>query len=371
MAGSHDPADTRVGEAGTLRRPLPVPACPGRWSSAAVNRSVGPDYPFDRPVIVVSAPRSGSTLLFETLARSASLWTIGDESHGIFEHIKRLNPAHGICTSNRLVAEDAEDRIVQHLRHAFLEGLRNHAGLRHADVAGAQKPRMLEKTPKNALRIPFLDRVFPDARYIWLYRDPRENLSSMIEAWRSSDFVTYRNLPGWTGNWSLLLPPGFERLAGRPLEEVVAFQWQSANRHILDDLAALSPDRWTALSYSELVADTPLTVQRLCEFAGIDYDEGLDAHCRKTLPLSRYTRTAPSTGKWRINQAMIERVMPGLQSLIDDMQKAVARHSGSAVLQSEPGDPPDDPAIVGPPSRNERCGCGSGLRYKHCHGKLS
>lgn len=333
------------------------------------------DYPFDRPIIVVSAPRSGSTLLFETLARSASLWTIGDESHGIFEHIRELNPAHGICTSNRLLAENAEQRIVGHLRAAFLERLRNHAGLRYGEVtdAGTQKPRLLEKTPKNALRIPFLNRVFPDARYIWLYRDPRENLSSMIEAWRSSDFVTYGSLPGWTGNWSLLLPPGFQRLAGRPLEEIVAFQWQSANRCILDDLAALASDRWTAVSYSELVADTPFTVKRLCEFADIDYDEALDTYCRKSLPLSRYTRTAPKAGKWRVNRAMIERVMPGLQPLIDDMQKAVALHSGSAVLQSqaEPGDPPDDRVRVRPPSRNEPCGCGSGLRYKHCHGKLS
>jgi hypothetical protein len=333
------------------------------------------DYPFDRPVIVVSAPRSGSTLLFETLARATALWTIGDESHGIFERINELNPAHGICTSNRLLAEDAEERIVEHLRAAFLERLQNHSGLRRGEVAyaGTPKPRLLEKTPKNALRIPFLDRIFPDARYIWLYRDPRENLSSMIEAWRSSDFVTYRNLPGWTGNWSLLLPPGFQQLEGRPLEEVVAFQWQSANRYILDDLAAISPDRWTAVSYAELVADTPATVQRLCEFAGIPYDEGLDAYCTTSLPLSRYTRTAPRTGKWRVNQGMIERVMPGLQPLVNDMQKAVARHSRSAVLQThvESGNPSDDQPLLRPPSRNERCGCGSGLRYKHCHGKLS
>lgn len=327
-------------------------------------------YPFDRPVIVVSAPRSGSTLLFETLARSASLWTIGDESHGIFERIKALNPSHGIRNSNRLLAEDAEERIVQHLRRVFLERLQDHAGLRYGDAAdaGARKPRLLEKTPKNALRIPFLDRVFPDARYIWLYRDPRENLSSMLEAWRSSDFVTYRDLPGWAGNWSLLLPPGFQRLAGRPLEEVVAFQWQSANRYILDDLAAISPARWTALSYAELLADTPATVKRLCEFADVVYDQGLDDYCRKSLPLSRYTRTAPRSGKWRANQGLIERVMPGLQPLIEDMQNAIAPHSTSAVLQTsaEPGSASDGRS----PSRNERCGCGSGLRYKHCHGKL-
>ena len=42
---------------------------------------------------------------------------------------------------------------------------------------------MLEKTPKNALRLPFLARVFPEARFIYLHRDPRRVLASMMEAW--------------------------------------------------------------------------------------------------------------------------------------------------------------------------------------------
>ena len=54
-------------------------------------------------------------------------------------------------------------------------------------TAGVRRPlsrvRMLEKTPKNSLRVPFLARVFPEARFIYLYRDPRQVLSSMIEAW--------------------------------------------------------------------------------------------------------------------------------------------------------------------------------------------
>ena len=36
-------------------------------------------------IFIVAAPRSGSTLLFETLLRSPTLWTIGGESHAIFQ----------------------------------------------------------------------------------------------------------------------------------------------------------------------------------------------------------------------------------------------------------------------------------------------
>jgi hypothetical protein len=95
--------------------------------------------------------------------------------------------------------------------------------------------RFLEKTPKNSLRVPFFDRVFPDAQFIFLWRDPRENLSSIMEAWRSGNFRTYADLDGFTGPWSLVLPPGWRTLDGRPLEEIAAFQWDSTNRIVLDD----------------------------------------------------------------------------------------------------------------------------------------
>ena len=115
---------------------------------------------------------------------------------------------------------------------------------------------MLEKTPKNSLRVPFLARVFPEARFIYLYRDPRQVLSSMIEAWTTGRFRTYPQLPGWTGPaWSLLLVPGWRELIGRPLHEIVAAQWNAATRLLIDDLEALPVERRTIARYDALVAD--------------------------------------------------------------------------------------------------------------------
>jgi len=336
-------------------------------------------YPFDRPVIIVSAPRSGSTLLFETMTRAKSLWSIGDESHMIFEHIEKLNPSFGICASNRLVAADADSTTVDRIRYAFMTRLRDSEGRSYSDTRNGsdKKPRFLEKTPKNSLRIPFLEELFPDALYIYLYRDPRENLSSIIEAWRSSDFVTYSALPDWPGQWSLMLPPGYQQMKGKSLEDVVAFQWQSANQFILNDLSELPGDRWTAVSYAELVADAPAVMERLCLFADIPFDQSLQAHCEKALPLSRYTKTAPLTGKWRMNETMIERVMHSLRPLIERIEAAVAPRGAGPVLLSGPvsklRSSASDVLAQGAPkrlARNERCLCGSGLRFKHCHGKL-
>src|SRR6185437_6093047 len=100
------------------------------------------------------------------------------------------------------------------------------------------------KTPKNALRTPFLAKVFPDARFIYLYRDPKQVLASMMEAWESGGFRTYPQLPDWKGlPWSMTLIPGWRDLIGKPLPEIVAVQWRTITGVLLDDLAALPTDR--------------------------------------------------------------------------------------------------------------------------------
>ena len=95
-----------------------------------MNQQSTSDYQFDRPIIIVAAPRSGSTLLFETFRHARSLWTIGDESHAVFESIEKLNPVFGICNSNRLLAEDADVDTVDRIRRSFIKGLRDAAWVR-------------------------------------------------------------------------------------------------------------------------------------------------------------------------------------------------------------------------------------------------
>ena len=116
--------------------------------------------------------------------------------------------------------------------------------------------RMLEKTPKNALRVPFFDAVWPDAEFIFLYRDARETLASMMEAWQSGYFRTYPRLPGWTGlPWSLLLVPGWQELNGLPLPQIVARQWAATIDVLVSDLETLPAERVRAVNYSDFLAD--------------------------------------------------------------------------------------------------------------------
>lgn len=254
-----------------------------------------------RPIFIVAAPRSGSTLLFETLAASENISSFGDEAHWLVEGIPDLRPGAPGVESNRLEAYHATDAIGEHIIQEILR--------RVPDTSR----RFLEKTPKNALRIPFFDRIFPDAQFIFLWRDPRENLSSIIEAWRSGQWKTYNGLDGFDGPWSMLLPPGWRAMRGQPLEKIAAFQWATTNTIALDDLEKLPRERWTAVSYADLLANPEVTVRRLCEFLRIEVDPALAQRITAPLPHSRYTLTPPAADKWRANEALIERVLPEVQ----------------------------------------------------------
>jgi len=272
-----------------------------------------------QPLIIVSAPRAGSTLLLETLARFPDLWTIGEESHEIVEGIPALHPAAHGYASNCLTAADLTPPIAELLCDRLARQLRDRSGRLWMELAAEERPdapRLLEKTPKNALRIPFLRALFPDARFLFLHRAPAENIASILDGWHSRRFVAYHALPGWPrGAWSFLLTPGWEQWAGRPLVEVAAQQWRVANETILAELATCPCAQWLAVSYAELVTAPRQSVQRIADFAGLTWDETVEQALAAPLPLSRMTFSAPSPDKWRKYAAEIETVIPDLESL--------------------------------------------------------
>ena len=265
---------------------------------------------FKEPVFIVAAPRSGSTMLFEALQQNRDLWTIGDESQREVESIPALHPANRGFDSNRLLAEDYTPETGALLLDALMSRLQNAAGSTFQQTPEEFRPssiRFLEKTPKNSLRIPFFRQMFPDAKFIYLHREARSNIGSMIDAWKSQKFVTYKRLPDWEGpNWSLLLPPGWREVSGRPVAEIAAWQWAETNDSIMRDLAQLPSTDWTHVSYESLLESPDPTLRRLCEFIGVPYGPRMQSIASQEFPLSRYTLTAPKVDKWKRHGAAIE-----------------------------------------------------------------
>lgn len=257
---------------------------------------------FDRPIFLVSTPRSGSTLLYETLVNAPGLFATGDESHQLIERVPGLAPDQRGWLSNQLVAHDASPDRAERLAAGFYRQLKDRDGWRPTGQV-----RMLEKTPKNALRVPFFDAIWPDAQFIYLYRDVRETLYSMMEAWSSGGFRTYPNLQGWPdGSWSLLLVPGWHQLKKMELPEIVAHQWAITTEILLDDLERLGEGRVQAIDYGTFLDSPQAEIERIAAGVGLGWDRQLG----DTLPLSKTTVSKPDRQKWRRIEDVIEAVWP-------------------------------------------------------------
>ena len=279
---------------------------------------------FENPIFILSAPRAGSTLLFQLLACSPDIWTIGAESHGIYAQFPHLPGPRNLFGDGRLYAEHAEETVASRMRLYYLALLRNAARdpLSEGFLKGNERFVFLEKTPRNSLNISFLLRIFPKARFIFLWRDAKANIASLIEAWQvgaqSRQFVTYRNLPDWPlGYWCFLLPPGWEALKGKSLAEIAAFQWRACNDIVLDDLSQISRERWAVLSYDDLIGDPGATLTQLCDFCGVSPGDYLSERAAGNLPLSTSTLSPPRADKWRAHEGQISAVLPSIQGTIN------------------------------------------------------
>ena len=70
-------------------------------------------------------------------------------------------------------------------------------------------------------------------------------------------------------------------------------------------------------------------------------------------------------------QQMMMQMAQQQQAMQDAAREQARKAAGVAPEGAEEGFVEDDPSTWGNPSRNDKCPCGSGKKFKHCHGRLS
>lgn len=290
-----------------------------RFSSDEIERLLG------SPIIIVSSPRAGSTLLFEQLQKVPGIWSIGGESHFIFNSFPHLRAENRELDSGALDQHHADSSTIELMRACFLYLARNHQGLPFLHPQNRDSNSsfsLLEKTPRNALNIPFLQAVFPNARFIYLHRDPKENIASITEAWklglRTGQFVTFRDLPGWDRQaWCFLLPRGWRKLKGHSLVEVATFQWVESNKAIVTELETMPKANWRKICYQDLIEHTEDSLNNLCRFIGVEYPVELE----QRLAHSRTTISPPNPDKWKVYQNEIHSVTEQYEPIVERIRR--------------------------------------------------
>lgn len=265
------------------------------------------------PVFLVGCSRSGTTVSYETLAASDELISIGYELPQFWDGL--WGPAHNGWESEAATADAARSAH----RDAFFRFFYARVG----------KGRILDKTCINILRIPYLLELFPDAHFVYLYRDGRANVSSLIDGWESTghfgltQFLGESPVPvaidgGRFREWSFFLPPGWRDYNNATLERVCAFQWVKANEMALDARSLVPSAQWTEIRYEDLLDQPVATFERVFGRLGLVFDQRLRELCGKlTDRPTSLVSGVPDRDKWKKrNGQRVERVMPQLTPML-------------------------------------------------------
>ena len=146
------------------------------------------------PVYLLSLPRSGSTLVQRVLADHEEISTVS-EPWVLLPFLYTLK-RRGIYTeySHELLLTALEDfwHRLPRGQDDYLSELRAFI-LRLYDKASSKPSRyFLDKTPRYHLIIEEISRIFPDAKFIFLWRNPLAIVASIIETWGSGCWNVYK-----------------------------------------------------------------------------------------------------------------------------------------------------------------------------------
>ena len=148
------------------------------------------------PVVIIGAGRSGTNMLRNILTKfdCVSTWPC-DEINYIWRHGNRDS------VSDEFDEKHAREKVVKYIRGRFRQFASNSS---HWTCTRGEK-YLVEKTCANSLRVNYVNRVLPEARYIYLVRDGRDVVASAIQRWKAPLDIPYLFAKARYVPWSDLL----------------------------------------------------------------------------------------------------------------------------------------------------------------------
>lgn len=231
-------------------------------------------------VIIVGAPRSGTNMLRDVLTsfEGIATWPC-DEINYIWRHGNVRYP------SDEIPAERATPTVQKYIQQRFNDIRERY----NADI-------VVEKTCANTLRVPFVDAVVPNAKYIFIYRDGIDATGSAKERWTAQldipyilekvRFVPKADLPYYglryfwarvyrlisrekrLAFWGPALNNMQSILQNHTLNEVCALQWQRCVDNAEKAFSEMPADKVVRVRYEDFVHQPVQELARILEFMG-------------------------------------------------------------------------------------------------------
>ena len=220
----------------------------------------------ERPIFIIGSERSGTTLILAILACHPRIavpevtWyyprfrpylhTYGDlgnienfstlaheMAYGLRVPFWRMTDVNPDTFGDEIAARAAE--IEQSFPSVFSAMFERYAGY-------VNKPRWGEKTPGNVFYIEQILQDFPNAQFIYIYRDCRDASAEFID----SQF-------GPTNAYS------------------AAVMWRDGQQAVKPFRESLGADQWFNIRYEDFVCNPVQNLENMCSFLGEDYDDAL------------------------------------------------------------------------------------------------
>lgn len=232
-----------------------------------------------RPVVLIGAARSGTKIARDVFAAAAEVGHVPYDIGFVWRYGNERVP-HDVLDPSTVTP-----RVRRFIRR-YVD--------RYADVRSGT---VIEKTVGNALRIPFVHAVMPDAAFIHLVRDGVDVVESTRRQWLASPDASYllqklghfpaRLLPSYgakfvasqlrhylrpdtrVGTWGPRYPGIDDDLGSNGLLAVCARQWQTAVDYAGEALSTIDAQT-IQLRYEDLVGDPIRTVAGVLNELGLE-----------------------------------------------------------------------------------------------------
>ena len=232
-------------------------------------------------IFLFSLPRSGSTLLQRILASHSKICT-RSEPWLLLPYFYTLKKS-GIYTeySHKICFNAIQDFIAQLPKQStdYYQELAKFATSLYRKCMKSYEIYFLEKTPRYYLIIPQIARAFPDSKFIFLFRNPLQILSSMIETW--SD----------------------KRLR---LEEVYLDLFEGPK--LLAEGYEFIKDKSISLNYEELLADPNKKIKDILTYLDLKYEKSIIDNFHELKLIGRMGDSTGIDQYKSINQQPLEKV---------------------------------------------------------------
>ena len=233
-------------------------------------------------VVIIGAPRSGTNMLRDILTtfESVATWPC-DEINYIWRHGNMRYPS---------------DEIPRELASP---SKKNYINKRFEEISKQYNSQfVVEKTCANSLRVPFVDAILPEAKYVFIYRDGIDATGSAKERWtarldisyiiRKVKYVPKLDLPFYAlryfwarvfrlisrekrlAFWGPALSDMQTIMQNHTLNEVCALQWQRCVDKAEEAFNAMPEDKIVRIRYEDFVRQPALELKRLVKFLGIE-----------------------------------------------------------------------------------------------------